>query len=508
MKEVKLVEISKLKPALYNPREVLQERLDLVRFSLRKLGFLLPIMATPEGEILSGHQRYAVAVDMGAKKVPVMFVPVKEKHKRGLNILFNRATNDMHLHDVPSEISDKLTLENVLKIASEWEDIDPNSKEFAPCLELQDINVKEFANKNIQHFVRHAANVGRMLARLHVAMPIVATKDGNVINGIGRLEAFARKGKEFISVVFIDNQKAEIARSLLNLLSMEFSFTGDNADFLRYGAYRRAFLKRTHLGTGFVFPVFKSKRRSDLDLSNPKHLGLWQDKCGKYVLDFGAGHGDEANILRKAGIEVTTFEPYPADKNIVNREKARASAMGFLNEIRKGKDFDSIFLSSVLNSVPFSEDREHILRICASLASTETTVYLAARSRYDSYWRSVERGEVVSEKGARTCHFPLSLENGVVLGDLANNPKVQKLFSREEFQELLEKFFGEVTVSTSSAMVTGICKKPLHIPPQDLIKSLKFEFDLPYPDGKRMGLANLALKAFSMRLGYDLEEML
>lgn len=42
--------------------------------------------------------------------------------------------------------------------------------------------------------------------------------------------------------------------------------------------------------------------------------------------------------------------------------------------------------------------------------------------------------------------------------------------------------------------------------PRDLAESLRFEFNLPYPDGKRMGLVRLALDAFSKRLGLSLED--
>lgn len=66
MNAIELVPASALRPALYNPREADEERLALVRLSLQKLGFLLPLVATPDGEILSGHQRHAVAVAMGA----------------------------------------------------------------------------------------------------------------------------------------------------------------------------------------------------------------------------------------------------------------------------------------------------------------------------------------------------------------------------------------------------------------------------------------------------------
>lgn len=53
MPTIELVPVSALHPAPYNPREADTERLELVALSLRKLGFLLPLVATKDGEILS-----------------------------------------------------------------------------------------------------------------------------------------------------------------------------------------------------------------------------------------------------------------------------------------------------------------------------------------------------------------------------------------------------------------------------------------------------------------------
>ena len=78
---VELVPVERLKPADYNPRRADAERLALVRLSLSRLGFLLPIVATPDGEILSGHQRHAVAMSMGARQVPVMFVDIPQERR-------------------------------------------------------------------------------------------------------------------------------------------------------------------------------------------------------------------------------------------------------------------------------------------------------------------------------------------------------------------------------------------------------------------------------------------
>lgn len=506
MNSIELVPVSALRPAFYNPREADAERLKLVRLSLRKLGFLLPLVATLDGEILSGHQRHAEAVDMGATRVPVMRVDVPEALRRGINILFNRATNDIAVQDTEQDMGKALSGADVRALADKLPDIPVDSPAFYPCMGADMRDVLPLARHNVFRFVRHAANVGRMLARQHVDLPIVATPGGDVINGIGRLEAAARKGRKQIAVVTLGEDKAALARAMLNLLSMNFRFTGENADFLRYGAFRRAWLRRTFLGTAFVLPVYRHKRLSDVRL-DAKFLARWKAACGENVLDFGCGQGDEARMLREAGIRVTEFEPYPAERNTVSREKGRASALGFLAAVRAGTQFSAIFVSSVLNSVPFPEDREHILRIVAALCGPETLVCATARGTKSSAWDWFTAGEALSERASRGCNFPLGMEKGVVLGDLAASPKVQKFYEEGEFRDLFARHFGTVETGLTDGMVTARCRNPLLFQPRDLAASLRFEFNLPYPDGKRMELVRQALDAFSVRLGLSLEDV-
>ena len=92
---VELVPVERLKPADYNPRRADAERLALVRLSLSRLGFSAShFVATPDGEILSGHQRHA-AMSMG-RQVPVMF-RTSCRRRRGLNIL--STGHKRHPHD-------------------------------------------------------------------------------------------------------------------------------------------------------------------------------------------------------------------------------------------------------------------------------------------------------------------------------------------------------------------------------------------------------------------------
>jgi hypothetical protein len=61
------------------------------------------------------------------------------------------------------------------------------------------------------------------------------------------------------------------------------------------------------------------------------------------------------------------------------------------------------------------------------------------------------------------------------------------------------------TVGKKETSVTAVCRGPLPIRPADLAESIRFEFNLPYPGGRRLGLVRQALQAFSLRLGVDLE---
>lgn len=75
--------IADVRPSTYNPRQADEARLALVELSLRKLGFVLPLYATAEGELLSGHQRHHVADErLKWDAVPVVRIPLRELAER------------------------------------------------------------------------------------------------------------------------------------------------------------------------------------------------------------------------------------------------------------------------------------------------------------------------------------------------------------------------------------------------------------------------------------------
>jgi hypothetical protein len=227
---------------------------------------------------------------------------------------------------------------------------------------------------------------------------------------------------------------------------------------------------------------------------------------GKVILDFGAGHLYETKILRSIGMQVTPFEPYRVDASEeISKQESISLTREFLYDIsHRQLQYTSIFISSVLNSVPFAEDRKHIACICAALASPHTKLYAAATSMNQAGMRQVQGGKYLSKTQATAKLFMLEYEPGITLGDISNQPKVQKYHTLKEFYGLFKEFFEIVSVNDSNHNVQAVCSKPLKINTKTLRKALEFEFDLPYPDGSRMGLVDEAIEAFSMRLGIKL----
>jgi hypothetical protein len=179
-------------------------------------------------------------------------------------------------------------------------------------------------------------------------------------------------------------------------------------------------------------------------------------------------------------------------------------ARAFLAEVAAGKEWTSIFIASVLNSVPFREDREHIACLCAALCKPFTKVYACASSAGESGWRQVNGKAFMNESNAGNIAFRLDYEPGIRIGDFQDKPKVQKYHTVSEFKDLFGTFFRSVKVDDFSNNINAACASALPVDPARLRAAIEFEFNLPYPDGTRMDLTKCAMDSFSQRLQTNL----
>lgn len=107
--EYKTIELSRLIPAAYNPRQISEkEQSDLMR-SMKEFGVVEPLVvqkkltSVPEQEgeghrIIGGHQRYNAACDLRLGEVPCIVLDIDDSKAKLLNI----ALNKIHGHwDMP-----------------------------------------------------------------------------------------------------------------------------------------------------------------------------------------------------------------------------------------------------------------------------------------------------------------------------------------------------------------------------------------------------------------------
>ncbi len=116
----------------------------------------------------------------------------------------------------------------------------------------------------------------------------------------------------------------------------------------------------------------------------------------------------------------------------IDKAESLHLARGFLRAVASGKRWSSIFISSVLNSVPFEQDRKHVLKIVANCCHPDTRVYAVASSENQTDLRNV-KAKYFSEKMTSVRKMMLNHETNVMLGEISDSPKVQKYHTPEEF---------------------------------------------------------------------------
>tara|TARA_B100001250_G_scaffold151566_2_gene130021 strand:+ start:23574 stop:25157 length:1584 start_codon:yes stop_codon:yes gene_type:complete len=517
---IQLVDIDTLAKAGYNPRRTDPHRYELVKTSLKKLGWLLPMYVTAEGVVLSGHQRLDAAKDLGATKVPVVVLKdLNPERARGVNIVFNRATNDMHKHDSGESLSERIPMSVIEEAIKGIPDIPVDTDAWYPCMNTKVKDTRELMLKNLTPFLSHAIRQAESLFHwAKTSIPVIATPRGDVVNGIGRLQHASETGIPSVQVITVSPFVAELAGIFLNHLSMDFDLEDKYADVLRYNSFRRASNRQGHLMSAMCADMVTAMSKSGathrpasvFNPSDEKHVKAWRRWYGTTVLDFGAGLLDKSLIMRdEMGVDCVAFEPYYTGGKDVgfDIESARYITDVFLERIADGTKFDSIFLASVLNSVPFAKDREHIVRIVAALSTTGTVVYASAISRFaERYIASIGMKENISNHETQfASSFSAGYEEGVVVSDLIKHPKVQKYFSIDEWRELWSIGFSDVHsyLFKPNKVAHCVCRDPQPVDPTALSEAIKFEFNLPYPEGS-LDRSEQALEAFSRRLSIAL----
>ena len=499
--KIELRPIDEVMPASYNPRRPVEKRMNALKLSMAKCGFVTPVYVHGR-EILSGHRRTETARALGWESVPVVEVAEsKAFDKMGLNLLFNRSTNDMEASQNGADIEDIVT-EAILEAAMNLPDLDGESR--YPCLGMVQRPISDLSPWSKEEFRRtqHSSATSRSLDNAGVRIPIIATPDGRIVNGVGRYRYAGEHNIDRWPIVTVSEDVAEIAKAFLNGISMDFEINDRYKRILRHNSFRRANATKTRLKMGYLWPIFTvvkgMKSSKDFDIRVAAHKATFTKVFGEVVLDFGCGLRNELDILRQNGIDADGFEPYPVPNGRVEPDLSYSREFNgeFLARVEEGKRWDSIVMSAVLNSVPFYEDRRKVLAIVSALCGRRTTLFANVLPS-DSANRLHAKGKCVQGKTSqRILIFDFSYEPETNIGDLRKRPKVQKFHTEQSFHDLLSEFFESVEIHTPIGTLGAICRNPKPADKAFLEEAIRFEFDLPYPNGQTINLAERAVQAF------------
>lgn len=90
---IEYVSPSLINPAKYNPRQITDQELSGLKESIRKFGFVEPVIVNKRtNTLVGGHQRTKAAELLGIDKIPVTFVDLDESEEKALNVALNAHT--------------------------------------------------------------------------------------------------------------------------------------------------------------------------------------------------------------------------------------------------------------------------------------------------------------------------------------------------------------------------------------------------------------------------------
>ena len=95
--KTKEIEIQKLKPAEYNPRQITKKQYKDLKQSVEKFGLVDPIILNKDMTVIGGHQRLKVCKDLNYDKISCVVLDLSKEQERELNIRLNKSGGEFDM---------------------------------------------------------------------------------------------------------------------------------------------------------------------------------------------------------------------------------------------------------------------------------------------------------------------------------------------------------------------------------------------------------------------------
>jgi DNA modification methylase len=107
--KIEKIEISKLKPATYNPRQITKKQYNDLKDSLDKFSLVEPIVVNKDMTIIGGHQRYKIWKENAEQSnvdditIPCVVLDLNKEQERELNIRLNKSGGEWDMDILANE---------------------------------------------------------------------------------------------------------------------------------------------------------------------------------------------------------------------------------------------------------------------------------------------------------------------------------------------------------------------------------------------------------------------
>ena len=101
--KVEKIQINKLKPATYNPRQISKKQYNDLKDSIVKFGLVDPIILNKDLTVIGGHQRLKVCKELKYKDIDCVVLDLTKEEERELNIRLNKSGGSFDLDILANE---------------------------------------------------------------------------------------------------------------------------------------------------------------------------------------------------------------------------------------------------------------------------------------------------------------------------------------------------------------------------------------------------------------------
>jgi ParB family chromosome partitioning protein len=449
--------LSELRPAPYNPRQIGPEAIEQLRASLKTLGPVKAVIARDDRTIVAGHQRSKNMIAVGITHAPVYLLrDISDADEVRFNQIHNSA--DIEIGGCRLRIKTPLTLG--------WHVVQPN-----------DIEVISKSNKASQ-----LSEICKLLTKFGEWGNCVADPAGRVLASPLYALACHNLRKPLRVCVLPQNKGVSVLRYLGQ----------------QYGEFSYSHLPEQMWAQ--TFAQMKRLRREGAT-ERPGTSRLYSRivipriKPGMRILDFGAGQMDYVKKLKAAGHNIMGLEFYlrKQGSDELNVGLVQRHITQLCKELRNNGPFDMVVCDSVLNSVTSVEAENAVLGTLNALCKPGGLIAFSGRSR--SFSDRLTQKRMVSTGKTRDVWF--LDQNGITAMYQRGIWLYQKFHTLAQVRDLANRFIGpdfEVVdydgplkgeLKASSWGVVGT--KAIDLPTEVAESALRFEFNLPLPEGERYG---------------------